>query len=236
MELHKGMTFAVGTLLLKCQGFEGNCAENAKLKERRDAERKRKENERISDGGKVPEDDLNDDEEFADDSDDDDTSAGKMKAGKLDGPPVLFIGSVDKRSQVKGRIRETSTIGAGKEENKISVPEEQAKAKHVSKVHARIVLEDGRFYLEDAGSSFGTYAGLPKKKFFELNGGDKLLIGAARAQIEYQPASFQLLDGLIDKILGSMGTNVYDMKIVGRAPIEKRLKAARKELDEQPED
>ena len=44
-------------------------------------------------------------------------------------------------------------------------------------VHTRIVLEDGHFYLEDAKSAFGTYVGLPKKKFFELNGGDKLLLG-----------------------------------------------------------
>ena len=54
-------------------------------------------------------------------------------------------------------------------------------------------------------------------------------VSLARAQIETFPAKFYFLDGLIDKILGKMETKMYDLTIKGHAPIEERLKAARKE-------
>ena len=40
---------------------------------------------------------------------------------KFEGPPVLFLASVDKRQQIRGRIRETSTIGAAKDLNKVQI-------------------------------------------------------------------------------------------------------------------
>ena len=36
----------------------------------------------------------------------------------------------------------------------------------------------------------------------------------------------QVLDGIIDKILGDMGTNLHNMKIVGSASIADRIAAA----------
>jgi len=238
IELHKGMTFSVGKLHLKVSQIEGDAADNRKLKAKLEAERAAKEADRKSQEDAKPAVDLDSDEEFADDSDDEDTKkGGKGGKGKLDGPPVMFLTPVNKKDNVKGRIRETSTIGSKKEDNKIHVPEEKAKEKAVDGVHTRIVLEDGHFYLEDAGSHFGTYVGLPKKKFFEVNGGDHFLFGSAKAQIEYIPVStlpFTFLDGLIDKILGDMGQNMYDVKLCGKANIQTRMKAARKEhLDDE---
>lgn len=228
IELHKGMTFAVGRLQLKVQNLEGDCADNKKLKEKvEEAARERAEANKDKD---KEDEALDDDEEFADDSDEDDGGGGKK--GKLDGPAVMFLASIDKKSQVKGRIRETSTIGSDKEKNKISISSEMAKEKKIDAVHTRIVLEDGHFYLESGGGGFGTFVGLPKKKFVEVHGGDKLLVGSARCKIEALPATFAPLDGLIDKILGKRVTNVYDMKVVGSsASIEERLQAARKEHD-----
>jgi len=233
VELHKGMTFAVGRLHLKVSNIEGDSADNRKLREKMEEEQREREAEQAE---KKREDktevELDDDEEFADDSDDEDSKKKSGIKGKLDGPPVMFITSIDKKVPVKGRIRETSTIGVNKEKNKISVKEDIAKPRKVDDVHTRVVLEDGHFYLEDAGSSFGTYVGLPKKKFFEINAGDLLMLGGARATISQLPATVQFLDGLIDKILGQMPLKIYDMKICGTAPIEKRLKAARKEDDD----
>ena len=61
--------------------------------------------------------------------------------------------------------------------------------KDVSPVHARIVLEDGHFYLEDAGSSFGTFVGLPKKKYFEVcDTGAPLTLTLALAPNQPPPA------------------------------------------------
>ena len=144
---------------------------------------------------------------------------------------VMFLSSVNKKENLKGRIRETSTIGSHKEKNKIAIPEEYVKAKKVDEVHTRIVLEDGHFYLENVSSNFGTYVGLPKKKYFEINGGDQLLLGGAKCQIESIPVAFYPLDGIIDKIMGTPAVNIYDMKIVGHASIEKRLDAALKKFE-----
>jgi len=226
--LHKGMQFAVGKLHFKVQNIEGASADNLKIKAKLDAEKAERDAEKKDE--KKPDVELDDDEEFADDSDDEDTKK-PGKTGKLDGPPVMFLASVDKKLGIKGRIRETSTIGFDKEKNKISCSPEVAKARAVDAVHTKICLEDGRFFLENESRGFGTYVGLPKKRFFEVNAFDSLLIGSARAGIFYKPVTFQVVNGLIDKILGDMGTQSYDMKIVGNASIETRLKAARKDED-----
>jgi len=232
IELHKGMTIAVGRIHLKVSSIEGDTAENRKARlEIAEAEKeKAAEAAEAAEKGAKKEEDLDSDEEYADDSDDEKKGGAKGgKKGKLDGPPVMFLSSLNKKERIKGRIRETSTIGADKEQNKIPIPEELAKTKHVSAIHTRIVLEkdsDGasHFYLEDAGGE--TYVGLPKKKFFEINGGDHLMFGMARAHVEVIPAACQVLDGIIDKILGDMGTNLHNMKIVGSASIADRIAAA----------
>lgn len=216
--------------------------------------------ERAEENKDKEEEELDDDEEFADDSDEDDGGKGG-KQGKLEGPPVMFLTPVNKKVPVKGRIRETSTIGAcplctpkrnpnshrsisaacvargghahtaqatrttrcdrccntrsphhdptaavlapvttwhrcarppplhavsagsDSNKNKIVVKEDLAKANQVDAVHTRIVLEDGHFYLENAEGKMGTYVGLPKKKFFEINGGDQLLLGSAKCGV-----------------------------------------------------
>jgi len=221
VELHKGMTFAVGKVHLKVSNIEGNAADNQEAIKAAAAAAKAKEAEEKAAAGKG--EDLDSDEEYADDSDD----GGKGSKTKLEGPPVMFLTSVDKRQQIKGRIRETSTIGAAKESNKIQIKEELAKEKAVDAVHTRIIIEDGHFYLEDAGSKFGTYVGFPKKKLVQITGGDHLMLGTARAQIEHLPATFQFIDGLIDKIMGDMGQTVHDVKILSTSSsYQERLDAA----------
>jgi len=232
IELHKGMTIAVGRLHLKVSLIEGDTAENRKIREEIEEAEKERAAEAAEKTTSKKEADLDSDEEYADDSDDDNKGGSKGKKGKLEGPAVLFLSSLNKKERIKGRIRETSTIGADKEQNKIMIPEELAKTKAVSAVHTRIVLEKdangaSHFYLEDAGGSLGTYVGLPKKKFFELNGGDHLMFGMAKAHVEVIPAACQVLDGLIDKILGDLGTQMHNMKIVGHAPIEERMEATK---------
>ena len=213
IELHKGMSFAVGRMHFKISLIEGDAADNRVLK----AQLEQEAAEKMAKGeasGKKKEDELESDEEFADDSDDDDggskkSSASGKKRGKLDGPAVMFLSSVDKKLNVKGRIRETSTIGADKEKNKISLEPELAKDKLVDAVHTRICLEDGRFYLEDAGSKFGTWVGLPKKRWFEVNVGDSIMLGSARCRIGMNVNPFQPLQGMIDKLLGASALNMY---------------------------
>ena len=141
----------------------------------------------------------------------------------------MFLAPVDKKTQIKGRIRETSTIGASKEKNKIAIPEELAKARGVGEVHTRIVLEDGHFYLESAGGA--TYVGIPKKKFFQVRAGDKLMLGQARCSISaLLPFTFLPLDGIIDHMMGKMPLATYNVKILGSgATIEQRLRIARGE-------
>jgi len=228
IELHKGMTFSVGRLHLKVQNIEGDCADNKELKAKLEAERAAKEQEKSKDTDKKPDDELDEDEEYADDTDDEDDKKGSSaKKGKLDGPAVMFLVPLNKKEQAgKGRIRETSTIGISKEKNKVSVSDDQAKKFMISDVHTKIVLEDGHFYLENAGGAFGTYVGLPKKKYFELHGGDQLLLGGARAQVEAPLGDvprFFPLDGLIDKILGKQSTKAYNVTVTGKSNIENRL-------------
>jgi len=230
IELHKGMAFSVGRIGLKVQMIEGDAADNREIKKEIAAAEAAKAEKRGSEDAKNKGAELESDEEFADTDDDDDDASSKTKSGKrgkLDGPAVMFLVSVDKKGvNVKGRIRETSTIGSDKDKNKISIPLELAKQKAVSTVHTRIVLEDGHFYLEDAGSSFGTWVGLPKKRFFELNSGDRLMFGGARCRIAYRLSPIQPLQGLVDKILGTMPLNTYAVTILGAAPIEQRLNLA----------
>ena len=46
--------------------------------------------------------------------------------------------------------------------------------------------------------------GVPKENLFELNGGEKVLLGRARCKISYFPATFQPLQRLIDQIMGDL--------------------------------
>ena len=91
-------------------------------------------------------------------------------------------------------------------------------------VHSRIVLEDGRFYLEDAGSAFGTYAGLNKGAYFEINGGDELMLAGARCKVMSWPFTFRPIDGILSKILGE-GATKYDhqVQILGTTSVVDRL-------------
>ena len=224
VELHKGMTFAVGKVHLKVANIEGDAADNQEAKAAAAAAAKEKEAAAAEKSGKK--EDLDSDEEYADDSDDGGGGGGGKKT-KLEGPPVLFLASVDKRQQIRGRIRETSTIGAAKDSNKVQIKEEIAKEKAVSDVNTRIILEDGHFYLEDAGSKFGTFIGFPKKKLVQVTGGDQMMLGTARCQIEHYPGKMQFIDGLIDKIMGNMGTNVHDVKVLSTSSsYEERLQVA----------
>jgi len=235
VELHKGSTFAVGRVHFKVSELQGSAADNLeKMKEMEEEAREKAEaKEKAEAAGKATgekEPELESDEEFADDTDDEDdkkSSKGSSKKGKFDGPPVMFLSTIDKKLKIKGRVRETSTIGSDKEKNKISIEEAVAKAKNVDKVHTRICLEDGHFYLEDAGSSFGTWAGLPKKKFFEIHVFDHIMLGGARCTIGMNVVPFQFIQGIIDKLLGTMNAQDYPMKILGSSSsYEERLQAA----------
>lgn len=232
VELHKGMTFSVGRMGFKVSMIEGAAYDNLELKKQLEEEEAEKEKKKAESGKDAkPEVELDSDEEFADDSDDEDggkssKKSKKGKAGKLDGPPVMFLTSMDKKLNVKGRIRETSTIGSDKEKNKISIEAEMAKEKSVSAVHSKIILEDGHFYLEDAGSSFGTWVGLPKKKYFEVNVGDKLMLGMARCYVGMRVNPFQPVEGFVNFIVGNNQLTPYDFTLCGFAPIEQRLAVA----------
>jgi len=228
VELHKGMTFSVGRVQFKVSNIEGDAVDNRELKaqmEKEAAERAAKAAEDEG-AGKKKDAELESDEEFADDSDDDDKGKSSGKKSKLDGPPVMFLSTLDKKKPIRGRIRETSTIGSDKEKNKIAIPEEVAKERKVSSVHTRVCLENGRFFLEDAGSSFGTYVGLPKKKFFEINIGDHLLFGSARVIVGVQVIPFQPLTGLIVLLLGKNSFTDYKVELCGRASIQARMDAS----------
>ena len=227
VELHKGMTFAVGQVHFKVQQIEGDAADNKEAKAKALAAAKAKEAAAKEAAGKKDEN-LDSDEEYADDDSDDDGGGGSGKKVKLEGPPVLFMVSLDKRLQIRGRIRETSTIGAAAEGNKVVIKPEVAKDKKVEAIHTQICLEDGHFYLEDVSKKFGTFVGFPKKKFVQLHGGDQLMMGTARAQIEVIPFAVQFIDGLIDKIMGFKTENMYNVKLVDKgASIDERLQAAR---------
>jgi len=129
VELHKGMTFSVGRVQFKVSNIEGDAVDNRELKaqmEKEAAERAAKAAEDEG-AGKKKDAELESDEEFADDSDDDDKGKSSGKKSKLDGPPVMFLSTLDKKKPIRGRIRETSTIGSDKEKNKIAIPEEVAK-------------------------------------------------------------------------------------------------------------
>ena len=223
VELHKGMTFSVGKLGLKVSDIQGAAHDNKEAIAQRD--KARKENEAkaaASGGGKDAE--LDSDEEFAEDSDEGGGGGGSGKTTKLDGPPVMFLSSVDKKKGIKGRIRATSTIGSESETNKIAIEADLAKKCALEAVHTRIVLdEEGRFFLEDASkgsSGYGTYVGLPRKKFFEVNPGDKLLLGGCRCAIDsvYFPVLVRPLDGIIDHMMGADELSVYDMKVRAASP------------------
>ena len=227
VELHKGMIFAVGQVHLKVQSIEGDAADNQHAKRKAEAKAiANAEAARAARATTAPPEELGDDEEYADDDSESGDDDGKN--AKLEGPPVLFLRSVDKRLQIRGRIRGTSTIGAEAHVNKVQITEAIAKQKKVDGVHSRIVLEDGRFYLEDVSRGFGTYVGFPRKRFLQLNRGDQLLLGCARAKVESKALKLQLVDGLLEKILGSMALNAYSLRILATgASIEERLQAAR---------
>ena len=231
VELHKGMTFSVGRLGFKVSDIQGAASDNKAAIAARDKARKEAEAKQAASGAK--EEELDSDEEFAD-SDDDGGGGGGGKATKLDGPPVMFLSSVDKKLAIRGRIRATSTIGSHKENNKIAIADDVAAKRSVEAVHTRIVLDDdGKFFLEDASKGgLGTYVGLPRKKFFEVNPGDKLLLGGCRCAIDalYPPILVRPLDGIIEHMMGADELSVYDMTIVGAAPIQKRISAAMGEL------
>jgi len=233
VELHKGMTFAVGRVHFKVSDLQGAAADNLEAMREQEEERAVKAAKKVEaqSASKEDEEELDDDEEYAEDTDEEDEkkASSSGKKGKFDGPPVMFLTTLDKKkASIKGRIRETSTIGTDKDKNKITIDKEIGKAKHVDAVHTRICLEDGHFYLEDAGSSFGTWAGLPKKKFFEVHVFDHIMLGSARCTIGMNVVPFQFIQGLIDKLLGGMNDQDYPMKILGsHSTYEERLQAAR---------
>jgi len=232
MELHKGSTFSVGRVQFKVSDIQGSAADNIIKKLEMEEAEKEKAEARAAAGNATgeKEQELESDEEFADDSDDEDdkkSKSGSSKKGKFDGPPVMFLSSIDKKLKIKGRIRETSTIGADKEKNKVSIDAEVAKLKHVDAVHTRICLEDGKFFVEDVGSHFGTWAGLPKKRFFEVHVFDKVMLGGARCTIGMNVVPFQFIQGIIDKLLGTMNPSDHPMKILGSgSSYEDRFAAA----------
>jgi len=231
IELHKGMTFAVGRVHFKVQSIEGAAADNLEAKKKQEEEEAKAAKAKAEGKSSGKEEELDSDEEYADDSDDDkstSTTSGSRK-GKLDGPPVMFLASLDKKNHsIKGRIRETSTIGTDKEKNKIAISAELGKEKMVDAVHTRICLEDGHFYLEDANSSFGTWVGLIKKCFFEVHVGDHIMLGSARCRIGMNVVPLQPIQGIIDILLGNMNPANYSFKLLGSSSsYEERLDASR---------
>ena len=224
IELKPGNTFSVGQLWLKAKEITGNAAINRKqeeeeensLDDKEEKEKPEKDEKDDADG----DDDLDDDEEYADDSDDD----GEVSKN-LNKPAKMLLVSADKKLKLKCNFSQTGFIGSDKEKCKLAIKEERAKKRHVEKVHSKIVVEDGRFYLEDAGSAFGTYFGLGKKAYFEMYDGDVFLLGGARFRCVRRKGVFRPLQGLVDLMVGKMPPFDYSVKITGEPNVIKRIHA-----------
>jgi len=191
VELRAGDKFAVGRAWFMVMAINGNAAVNqAALLKRAEA------------GPAAPaaaEEELGSDEEYAD-SDDDLNSRVK-----LDGEATLVIAPLDKT--LRKELRTTSfqaggCIGTGTSGNRLVIKCDRKPSKYihmaiasVSATHSRIVLEGGRFFLEDAGSAFGTYMGLRPKTPFEINAGDELMLGACRFRVRTIPLLISPIDG-----------------------------------------
>lgn len=59
--------------------------------------------------------------------------------------------------------------------------------KSVSRKHARIWREDGKFWVEDLGSTLGTYVNGLKRSRLQINFGDQIKIG--QTMLEIMPSS-----------------------------------------------
>jgi len=230
VELVKNATFAVGGVWLKVVAIEGNAAVNAaeiaKMKE--EAAAKEAAGEKVE-KAKKKDDDLSSDEEYADDSDDDGKSGAGAKAVDDSKPAKLVLAGVDKKLKMKASFYETGCIGSDKAKcERLTISETRAQSRKVDPVHSRIVFEDGRFYVEDAGSNFGTYIGIGKKSFFQIESGDTLLLARARFKVVMSPVAFRPLQGFIDMLMGDMGKFDYGVDILPRnSSVVERL-AARK--------
>jgi len=221
VELHKGYTFAVGKAWFKVSAFEGDAYDNKEAKAQAEKDQKAKAAKKEANPDQKEEEHLDDGEEYADTDDE-----GDGAVGKYDGPPVMVLSSVDKKMGIKGRIRETQTIGAG-DSNKIIIPKEQAAKRAVQDVHARVVLEEGKFFLEHAAGpcAFGTYIGVSKKFWCQVNGGDELLLGGARFSVSQSPATLQIVQGIMDMLIGEFGRRDYRVKLLKNCPVSERISA-----------
>jgi len=220
VELKKGMQFAVGGVWLKVVNIEGATAANIAAAASGDAPKKEK-------SKKSKDEDLDSDEEYADDSDDD--KGGGGGAGDASKPAKLVLAGVDKKLKIKASFYETGYIGSDKDKcARLVIKKDRAISRKVDPVHSKIIFEDGRYYLEDAGSVHGTWVGVGKKSYFQLNQGDLLMLGRVRCKVTYTAMAFRPLQGFIDKLMGDMGTKDYKVTFSSpTADVQTRLNATK---------
>ena len=223
VELHKGMTFSVGRLGFKVSDIQGAASDNKAAIAARDKARKEAEAKQAASGAK--EEELDSDEEFAD-SDDDDGGGGGGKATKLDGPPVMFLSSVDKKLAIRGRIRATSPSGRTRRTTRSRSPTTSPRSGRWRR------CTRGSCSTTTAGSSWRRprAASAPmsacRARNSLVNLGDKLLLGGCRRATDalYPPILVRPLDGIIEHMMGADELSVYDMTIGRAAPIEADLR------------
>ena len=104
------------------------------------------------------------------------------------------IGNKMKRAAVWAKEK------AAKSKEKTKKKEERAKKRLVEPVHTKIIYEDGKFYVEDAGSNFGTYFGLGRKSWFEVHAGDCIMLAGCRCNVVRRGTVFRPLQGFIDMV------------------------------------
>jgi len=229
LELFKGSQFSVGRVWFKVANIEGNAPCNAaaalaeqETLQKQVAERRKSETAETSSKKKVEV--LDSDEEYADSDDE------GGRPGNYEGPATLIIASVDKKLGCKEKISETTTIGRGGS-NGVDIPKDPKGREKRTKMqavqdgaHTKIIVEDGRFFIQDAGSSFGTYYGIGKRSYFQIADGDMIMMAGCRCKVSIRPFEIQPQQGLVDKIIGAPAKQKYDAKIIGTTDIEERLK------------
>jgi pSer/pThr/pTyr-binding forkhead associated (FHA) protein len=110
------------------------------------------------------------------------------------------------------RLREGEIL-LGREAGDLSFPSDSL----MSKQHARVLAEGGQIYLEDLGSTNGTFLRLKSKK--QLHSGDYLLIGKQllRFEMDAPGTAVSAASASQTLVLGSLIGN-YEARLVKRLP------------------
>lgn len=185
IELVPNSSFAVGRVWLKVRQISGSDAPPSSAGGDEPA---------AAEPDKGAKEELESDEEYADESDDEPTGSSTT------GPATLWLEGVDKKLKIKGRFTETGFIGSDKDKCGLVIKEERAKKRLVEPLHTKVICEDGKWYVEDAGSNFGTYMGLGRKTWFEVHAGDSIMLAGCRCTVARRGSVFRPLQGFIDMV------------------------------------